>query len=589
MKCLCNLRCQYWKEIDMFGKEPEFYYKGRPKKTSWMGRILSILFVLIYFAFLLYKVIRMWQKKDVTFYDTFTYVKEPSKVKITKENFYGGFALEDPVTYDTFIDESIYIPKAYFKRAEKKGDIFNWDVIELELEPCRLEKFGSNYQDKFKSKDLNNLYCIKNMDFFLEGHFSYDLYSFLYFEFYPCVNTSEKQNCKPIETIDYFLKSTFVQFEWQDIELNSKNYSYPINPRSADIYTTVRKKLFREIHAFFQVVRIETDLDFIGFDEFDYMKTDVYLKYDEMAIMSNLIEDDIYKTGEHFCDFTIKLSENVRIHKRTYTKLITILGDVGGLMEVVFTLFRLIASLSLDILYDISLVNNLFNFNLAQKVVILKDKKLKQNISPKDISHKVILPKRKIRVLATQNPNSNTEVDKNESTKRLSEKKNIKIIDNNDNPSIVTFDNLKQIRKKTHILQLKDDLNNVFSLIKKNMTNKDGNNKIRYTLNENNISQRTKREYIIDKIKMTRGCVYFCFCCARKRKIIQNILLDEGMNIISEKLDIFNIFEQLYKNEINPDKEKTNQPDIIEMSDSCIFKLNSFNNKLYCESGYANN
>ena len=124
----------------MFGKESELYYKRRPKKTSWIGRILSILFVTIYIDFLIYKIIRMLKKKDVTFYDRFTYVKEPSKVKITNENFYGGFALEDPETYDTFIDEDIYIPKAYFKRAEKKGDIFNWDVIELELERCKLEK-----------------------------------------------------------------------------------------------------------------------------------------------------------------------------------------------------------------------------------------------------------------------------------------------------------------------------------------------------------------------------------------------------------------------------------------------------------------
>jgi hypothetical protein len=63
MKSLCNLCCGIIKEIDMFGKEPELYYKGRPKKKSWMGRILSILFVVIYFAFLLYKVIRMMQKK----------------------------------------------------------------------------------------------------------------------------------------------------------------------------------------------------------------------------------------------------------------------------------------------------------------------------------------------------------------------------------------------------------------------------------------------------------------------------------------------------------------------------------------------
>ena len=155
---------------------------------------------------------------------------------------------------------------------------------------------------------------------------------------------------------------------------------------------------------------------------------------------------------------------------------------------------------------------------------------------------------------------------------------------NGKNLSIVNFESRKKYKRKTHILQLKDDLNNVFSLIKKNMTNKDSNGKIRYNLNDNIISQETKtKENITDKIKITRCCVYCCFCCSRRRKIIQNILLDEGMNIISEKLDIFNIFEQLYKNEINSEKEKTQQTNIIEMSDSCIFKLNSFYGKLYYE------
>ena len=95
----------------------------------------------------------------------------------------------------------------------------------------------------------------------------------------------------------------------------------------------------------------------------------------------------LYETdNSSFCDFTIKLSENVRIHRRTYTNLITILGDAGGLLEIVFTLFRLITSFSVDILYDISLVNNLFNFNLDKRIFVSKDIKIKQNISLKDIS-----------------------------------------------------------------------------------------------------------------------------------------------------------------------------------------------------------
>ena len=32
MKCLCNLSCRILKDVDMFGKEPELYYKGKSKK-----------------------------------------------------------------------------------------------------------------------------------------------------------------------------------------------------------------------------------------------------------------------------------------------------------------------------------------------------------------------------------------------------------------------------------------------------------------------------------------------------------------------------------------------------------------------------
>ena len=69
------------------------------------------------------------------------------------------------------------------------------------------------------------------------------------------------------------------------------------------------------------------------------------------------------------------ISENVRTERRTYTKLIAILGEIGGLMEVLYTLFKIISSFAGDILYEIALVNNLFSFDLNNKVIILKDKK----------------------------------------------------------------------------------------------------------------------------------------------------------------------------------------------------------------------
>ena len=422
------------------------------------------------------------------------------------------------------------------------------------------------------------------MDFVLEGHFSYDMYSFLYIQFFPCVNTSTKQDCKPLEVIDYYLKNTFVSFQFQDIELTPNNYKTPIRPRGVDIYTTVGKKLFNEIHAYFQVVDIETDMNWIGFDEFENFKSEVYLKYDEMISMRNIIETNIYETGESFCDFTIKLSENVRTEKRTYTKLITILGDVGGLMEVVFTIFRIISSFSVDILYEISLVNNLFSFDLNKKIAILKDKKKsKKNDFPKDESPRIFSSTNSLKNVSPQNStNMKEEVNIEAGNRMMNEDKKNKL--HNNNFLVVNFSRRRSKYKgKLNISPVNSSESKNKNLISSKKRNSDNlntdqdNKKIGLYINKdfNHDGNKQQGRDIVSKIKVTRACVYLFFCFTRKRKIIQNYLLDEGMNIISEKLDVFNIFEKMYKDEEIMEKIVYNKT--IQMSDECKIKLQSIN------------
>ena len=47
--------CPFIKKIDLYGKDPELYFKGNSNKTTWIGRILTILYVIIYISFLIYK------------------------------------------------------------------------------------------------------------------------------------------------------------------------------------------------------------------------------------------------------------------------------------------------------------------------------------------------------------------------------------------------------------------------------------------------------------------------------------------------------------------------------------------------------
>ena len=562
MKCLCNVRCRLLKDIDMFGKEPELYYKGRPKKTSWIGRILSVSFVLIYFAFFLYKLIKMLRRVDVTFYDTFTYSPTPPLVPVTSDNFYIAFALEHPETYSPFINEGVYYIKAFFKRAEMKGEEFEWFVEPLDIERCDINKFGKNYQEHYRNIDLNNYYCFKNINnYSLEGHFSYMQYSFFYLEFYPCVNTSKEQKCENLSTIDFYLKNTFISLEMQDIELTPKNFEKPIRERNADVYTTVGKKLFQELHVFFEVVDIETDMDWFGFDEFENLKHDIYLKYDETFIMSNLIESDVYETGEKFCDVTFKLSENVRAQRRIYTKFVTILGDVGGFMEVIFTLFRIISSFSVDILYEVSMVNNLFNFDINKKNVILKERKETEDMKvsltfrrkgKKEREREMDKERERERdreSAKNQNDDDSGDItvikyrkkDKRKTMKSLTVKKPVYHLKNNDLNSL----NLSSSKSKACIpdVELEKKINNDFSKI-----------------------DSSSEEKTVTKVRMNRACIYLWFCFVRRRKIIENYLLNEGMDIISQRLDIFNIFEKVYK------AEQRNEPltnKIFSMSNEC--------------------
>ena len=376
------LNCHFLYDIDLFGKEPELYYKGKNKKSILLGRVFTIFYASIYFAFFLYKLIRMFQKIDVTFYQTTAFTGEIPSIHLTNEIFYGGFALTNARTLQPFIDESIYYIELQFRTGERISNIWNWNITRIELEICQLEKFNPKYYDLFKDKPMGNMYCPKEMDVILQGHTTYDIYSYFYVGFYPCVNTTTKQNCKPANTIDQYLKNTYVAFKMQDIELTPQKYSSPIQLRGKEVNSPASKNLFQNINAYFQIIEFETDNDIVGFEWFSNIKKEKYLKYDGPIVLSrlndNILNDNSqYVANQALCDVTVQLTEQVLTITRTYTKLIEVLGDVGGLMEVIFMIFKAVSTLITDLLYEKSMVNNLFEFDLDRKIVLIKNYKLK--------------------------------------------------------------------------------------------------------------------------------------------------------------------------------------------------------------------
>ena len=117
---------------------------------------------------------------------------------------------------------------------------------DVEIEICQLEKFSSKYRDLFKDLPLNNIYCIKNMDFQLEGFNYLDKYSYVEIKIYRCDNqTKDGIPCQDFSIIDQYLYENFLQFYYQDIDLTPYNYYSPTKKGSRVNLAPIFKHLYQ--------------------------------------------------------------------------------------------------------------------------------------------------------------------------------------------------------------------------------------------------------------------------------------------------------------------------------------------------------
>ena len=168
--------CEFIKEIDFFGKFPEFYIKGKPKQVTYIGRIFTFIYILIYITIFVYKLYRMVTKEDITFIDLYSDPDKSLFYQINKENFYLIFSLFNKA-FNPFIDETIYYPKAYFA---------DNGTNEIPIERCNIDKTDSKFKNLFEELSLNDFYCLSNINYTLISQRN----SFI-FKIFPCKNTTE--------------------------------------------------------------------------------------------------------------------------------------------------------------------------------------------------------------------------------------------------------------------------------------------------------------------------------------------------------------------------------------------------------------
>ena len=366
-----------FREFDMFGATPTFYIDKKKKSGTICGLLITILAFFSYFACGIYYISDIFDKSNVKSYISVRNPSNPLSINFTSDKFYFGFAIQDPVTYDFILDESIYYVNAFYKIATRQEDgNFAWEVEPVELEPCQSSKFNSRYQELFEKRNVNNLYCIKNFTYNIEGTFLHDKYSFITFDFYQCKNTTDNDNkCKPQDKIDYYLNSTFVAVEFTDISVDSSNYTHPITPLVGETYSTIGHSFYKEMHIYLKSVLFKSDIGLL----FTNIEEGNYLQLDYVNDMFAL------KVKEMFCSFSLKISNKIDVYERSYTKIQATLVNIGGIIQGISTIGMIITFFYSKTSYNLALTNHIFNItsNSSRHISFSLQQKAKNTIKNK--------------------------------------------------------------------------------------------------------------------------------------------------------------------------------------------------------------
>ena len=447
----------------------------------------------------------MFKRIDITFYDIYSLTEEIPSIDVTNENF-------------------------YFNDKGKK---------EMQVESCDINKIGTKYKQLFKESIIKNYYCLNKVNQTLRAYEN----SF-YIQLFPCKNSTENNySCQPREIIDESLNGKNLEILLEDIILTPFDYKNPVQPKVNILYTTIFKNFGQYLYTEMQLIKIETNTNMIGFDFFQQKKIEHFIKYDTLEIIPQPgynLEDD--NNNFPICEIEFQLKDKILLEKRQYIQLFDILGEIGGFMEIVNSLFGIICSFFAGILYDISMTNNLFSFDLNENNILIKE-----NIK-NHVNELHLINKNKISERFKTNEYSN---------------------------------NLgKEIKLKNRLSKHYTDINIPKS---DKYRNKKININYRYDkmkesslrINQKDKIEKENKNYIIEQINEKKIFISLIFCLDKKRNYVHNILLDESTRLISKELDIFGIFKNMYYFKFLKNKNMSNY-ETVKMSDNSRKVLSNF-------------
>ncbi|CAD8150135.1 unnamed protein product [Paramecium octaurelia] len=352
------------KQFDLFAQPLQLLVDKKEYHQTLFGSILTV-FLLALFSNLLYqKIVTLFDRSNPTSLSSEIYHSQPEQYSLMPSNFTMTFAFQNS-TYNTYIDESIYVVNAYMVKKNvqlKNGQKIDvYEKQELPLVNCNEDLIKQKeLKEYFSHIDLPTNYCIdwnQIPSIQIQGTFDAPKFEYIIMQFNTCTEQNKKsQPCKSQKEIEQALTQNYFSFQISSQTTNLKNPNSPYQPKGQDIFTTISNNIYKEISIYLEPLTTITDVGLIQ-TYLDYEKT---LRYGRHTEMLDLSQSDL------IMNVIIRLDTTEYVDYRTYPKIQEILAELGGLWQVLFSLFYIISKPINKISLLLELINSLYEFKEKQ-------------------------------------------------------------------------------------------------------------------------------------------------------------------------------------------------------------------------------
>ena len=222
------------KDIDFYSITPNFKVKRQDNFKTSFGSVLSIFTIFFTLISLLYFYVLLIDDKNPRLLFSIKNLSNPPLTKFDINNFGFGFSLQDPFTYDQFIDETIYHPLVFQMTGTRvsvgNATVFEWSVVPVELVECSINKFPKEYHTIMKDLPFKDYYCMKDPTFDLAGTFLNSQYKYLMIKLFECRNATDsigenrRVNRNNLKRILKQEENGDDYFDFSEKEIKNQNY-----------------------------------------------------------------------------------------------------------------------------------------------------------------------------------------------------------------------------------------------------------------------------------------------------------------------------------------------------------------------------